>query len=276
MIACIIFVHNTNNVLIVNKMVFWSGNLRYLRKQRGFSQIELADALKISRSKIAHYESEKPINPPVEELIRLSDYFQVSIDNLLKTDLSVAKKESQESLITGELLRVLAISVNEAGNENVEMVPIKARAGYQSGYKDPEYIASLPKFSLPNLSGNKTYRIFPTQGDSMYPYPESCMVVGEYVVDWSILADVPCVVILKTQQDFLFKMVSFSSGAFSLRSLNPLYETIKVEPAEILEIWRYKNHISEEVPLAQTSVENFVDIIKEIKQDVSFLRHQKR
>lgn len=259
-------------------MVFWSRNLKYLRKQKGFSQIELADKLNISRSKIAHYESEKPINPPVEELIRLSEYFQISIDNLLKSDLSIVgtKKEIQESLITGESLRVLAISVNEAGNENVEMVPIKARAGYQSGYKDPEYIAGLPKFSLPNLRSNKTYRIFPTQGDSMYPYPESCMVVGEYVVDWSTLADVPCVVILKTQQDFLFKMVSFSNGTFSLRSLNPLYETIQVEPAEILEIWRYKNYMSEEVPLAQTSVESFVDIIKEIKRDVSFLRHQKR
>ncbi|MGJ1537349.1 XRE family transcriptional regulator [Sphingobacterium multivorum] len=258
-------------------MLFWSRNLRYLRKQKGFSQMELADALNISRSKIAHYESEKPINPPVEELIRISEYFHVSIDILLKSDLSnnVADiKDCMDLLVSGQSLRVLAISVDKLGDENVELVPIQSRAGYQSGYKDPEYIASLPKFILPNLSRDKTYRIFPTHGDSMYPYPKNCMVVGEYVTDWRTLADVPCIVILKTQQDFLFKMVRFSNDIFSLRSLNSLYETIEVAPEEIVEIWKYRNHMSEEIPAAQTPVESLVDIVNEIKRDVSFLRHQ--
>jgi transcriptional regulator with XRE-family HTH domain len=60
-------------------MIFWSANLKYLRKQNGLSQLELADKLTISRSTIAHYESEKLVNPPVEELIRISDFVKVSI-----------------------------------------------------------------------------------------------------------------------------------------------------------------------------------------------------
>jgi len=259
-------------------MIFWSANLKFIRKQKGLSQNELADELTISRSKIAHYESGKLINPPIEELIRISEYFKVSIDDLIKYNLSTARIKAKETpdAITGDALRVLAISVDQTGEENVEMLPLKARAGYQAGYKDPEYVGALPKFSLPNLSKNKSYRIFPTHGDSMYPYPENCMVVAEYVKDWSTLENMPCVVILRTQQDFLFKMVTFSNNGFLLRSLNPSYKDLEVTPADILEIWLYKSHMSEDIPVPDSPLESLVNMVNEIKRDVSFLRQQNK
>src|SRR3546814_6005241 len=44
-------------------------------------------------------------------------------------------------------VRVLSITVDGDDKENIELVPVKASAGYLNGYADPEYIAELPKFS---------------------------------------------------------------------------------------------------------------------------------
>src|SRR5690606_40737116 len=86
-----------------------------------------------------------------------SDYFHVSVDSMLKVDLTKLGELKLRELeagndvyIKGGNLRVLAISVDKSNNENVEYVPVKAKAGYASGgYNDPEYIAGLPKFSMP-------------------------------------------------------------------------------------------------------------------------------
>lgn len=105
-------------------------------------------------------------------------FFGISIDSLIRVDLRTLGELKLRELeagndvyMRGGNLRVLAISVDKGNQENVEYVPIKAKAGYLSGYNDPEFIASLPRFSLPNLPRQGTYRIFPTVGDSMLPIP---------------------------------------------------------------------------------------------------------
>lgn len=54
-----------------------------LRKERGLSQEQLADALGISRQAISKWESAKAM-PETDKLILLSEYFGVSVDYLLK------------------------------------------------------------------------------------------------------------------------------------------------------------------------------------------------
>lgn len=58
-------------------------NLRLLRKQRRLSQISLQMQTGIDQSLLSKYENGKRI-PPTEALIILSDFYQVSIDYILK------------------------------------------------------------------------------------------------------------------------------------------------------------------------------------------------
>lgn len=53
--------------------------LRMIRKQRGYSQLKVAMDLSISREALSYYENGQR-SPDVQMLLRLSDYFQVSID----------------------------------------------------------------------------------------------------------------------------------------------------------------------------------------------------
>ncbi len=57
--------------------------LKEIRKKKNINQLKLAFDLAISREAISHYENGNR-NPSLEMLIALSDYFNVSIDYLIK------------------------------------------------------------------------------------------------------------------------------------------------------------------------------------------------
>ena len=57
--------------------------LKEIRKKKNINQLKLAFDLEISREAISHYENGNR-NPSLEMLIALSDYFNVSIDYLIK------------------------------------------------------------------------------------------------------------------------------------------------------------------------------------------------
>src|SRR5690606_2870663 len=69
--------------------------------------------------------------------------------------------------------------------DNVVLVPVKAAAGYLRGYGDPEFIQTLPTYSLPELR-NCTFRMFQVKGHSMFPtLHDSSYVVGQWVENWT-------------------------------------------------------------------------------------------
>ena len=117
-----------------------SQNLKYLRKKNNISQQALADKIGMSRSSIGDYERGRT-EPDIDTLIKIVDYFDVSVDDLLRKDL---KKEDYE-ILSNKDLRVLAITIDSYDRENIELVDTKAEAGYIESFNDPEYIRDLPK-----------------------------------------------------------------------------------------------------------------------------------
>lgn len=60
-------------------------NIKSLRKEKGVTQIRLAEDLKISKATIAYYEVNKR-QPNLEMLVKLAKYFNVSTDYLLDNE----------------------------------------------------------------------------------------------------------------------------------------------------------------------------------------------
>ena len=56
--------------------------LREIRKKKDLNQLKVAFDLNISREALSHYENGKR-SPDIEMLVRLSKYFDVSIDYLI-------------------------------------------------------------------------------------------------------------------------------------------------------------------------------------------------
>lgn len=73
--------------------------LHELRKNRGLTQEELAEALFVSRTAISKWESGRGY-PNIDSLKEISNYFSVTIDDLLSSEklLSIAEKENKSNL----------------------------------------------------------------------------------------------------------------------------------------------------------------------------------
>lgn len=56
--------------------------LKIIRKQKHYSQLKVAMDLSISREALSYYETGKR-SPDVEMLVKLSKYFNVSVDYLI-------------------------------------------------------------------------------------------------------------------------------------------------------------------------------------------------
>lgn len=266
-------------------MIFLATNLKKLRMQKSWSQDEVAKKLGVTRATIAQVESGKTKNPSLTDIIRLANLFDISVDSLLRTDLrkfTVSQLHELEigndGYAAGANLRIVVTTVDRENNENVELVPEIAKAGYRSGYADPKFISALPRYTLPGLSLNRKYRIFPIAGDSMLPYPDGCLIIGEYVENWPEIKDgTLCILILKNDSpDFIFKQVENrlkKNKKLIVKSLNPLYKPFEVPINDIIEVWKYKAHLAETITTQNpgVSMECLMRAIQEMKMDIADL-----
>jgi transcriptional regulator with XRE-family HTH domain len=256
--------------------VFFPTNIRFLRERKQITQEDCAQKLGISRIKLAALESGRTGNPTAIDLINFSEFFRISIDSLFKVDLTRLSELKLKELeagndvyLTGSNLRVLAITVDKDNKENMEYVPIKAKAGYCAGHNDPEFLAALPRFSLPNLPKGGTYRMFPTKGDSMLPIPEGSDIICSFIQDWQSIKDhTLCVVILKNEQDFVFKQVSLRERELLLQSLNPAYEPYTVPFSEVLELWAFHSYQSKEIPETTGDLQTVLKAIHDLRNEM--------
>ncbi|HNR85198.1 MAG TPA: helix-turn-helix domain-containing protein [Taishania sp.] len=257
-------------------------NLKLLRKRKKLSQEEIANALGLTRSSYSGYEN-GVAQPNIDNLIAFSEYHTIPIDELVKKDFELFSEADWQRIengtytdVKGMKLRVLTCKVSQDEEELIEMVPMKASAGYTSGYADPEYLKVLPTFTLPFLSKDRKYRSFPIKGDSMPPVVEGSHVVAEFVQNWmTIRSGTPCIVV--TNDDgIVFKIVNNyieKEQAFQLCSTNTLYQPYMVHVNDILEIWKFVNYISPALPDVQIDNSGISRSIMELQQEVNELKN---
>jgi phage repressor protein C with HTH and peptisase S24 domain len=148
-------------------------------------------------------------------------------------------------------MRVLTITVDKEDNENIELVPDKAAAGYSRGFADAEFLKDLPKYQLPFLSKGRTYRAFEITGDSMLPLMPNSIVIGEYVENWNDIRDGQVSVVVSKNEGIVLKKVYnkiTERGTFLLKSSNIAYSPYEIFADEILEVWKFAAYISKNLP----------------------------
>ena len=261
--------------------MYFKDNIKLLRKRRGLTQDEVAAALNIKRPTLSGYENGVG-HPNLSTLSRFSEFYGIAIDTSIKVDLSALSEnqlnqleQGYDSFIKGSKLRVLATTVDEDNEENIELVEEKAKAGYGTGFADPEYIRILPTFKLPFLSKQKKYRSFQITGDSMLPIPDRSYVTAEYIADWNDIKNHLAYIILTREEGIIFKVVENQikrDRILILHSLNPLYEPYELSVNEMREVWKFVNYISSEVPPQNKEKEQLTDEVEMLKRQVQAIQ----
>lgn len=238
--------------------IFFGQNVKHLRNRANVNQETLAESLSITRAKLASWENGSVRSPLPEDYINVSNYFRISIDSLLRVDLSklgelnLRKLQGGEDVyLRGGKLRVLSITVDAKNRENVEVVPKRAKAGYLTGFNDPEYIAALPKLNIPFLPQTGSFRIFEIEGNSMLPIPGGSHIISRFVQDWTEIKRGTACIVISAQHGMVFKSVTIEKeGKMLLRSLNSEYEPYRIPVDEVDEVWAFHGYISYKMPEA--------------------------
>src|SRR5215211_1313329 len=190
-------------------------NLKYLRKLRGWTQEEFAQKLRIKRSLLGAYEEERA-EPRIDILEVVADMFKLTLDDLLRRDVS----DNKTSYLSRRRAQKMA-----TGRADIPFVPVKAAAGYLAGYADPEFVDELNTFTLPMLTGGN-YRAFEIIGDSMLPTPSGSVIVGEKIEKVEdVKNDTPCIVVSR-HEGIVYKRIQKdgrSKNKLTLISDNPIY-----------------------------------------------------
>lgn len=218
-------------------------NLKHLRHLKKLTQEVLAEDLQVTRSRISSYEEGRSA-PTIEFLIAASDYFKLPIDILLRNDLTKGRDASFIEVGNQRVLFPIAVDNN---NENlIEVIPVKASAGYLSGYDDPEYIEQLEKIKLPFLPTGK-HRAFPIKGDSMLPMKSGSYVVGRFIESRSDIISGRTYVLITKNDGMVYKRVYNhikEHNTLRLVSDNTTYKPYDVPIDEVLELWEFKCSIN--------------------------------
>jgi len=213
-------------------------NLKYLRLQKGLSQEQLAESLGITRSRLGAYEENRN-EPSIDLLIAISDFFHVAVDALVRGDLS---KTTLDGLMkVGKNRMLFPVLIDEEGKDVVELVPMKASAGYLKGYADPEYMERLPRMKLPFLPTGK-HRAFPIKGDSMPPVREGSFVVAKYLDRVEDVKNGHTYIVVTKDDGLSYKRIfnlNTKKGFMECHSDNKIYQPYKVNLKDVLEIWEY-------------------------------------
>jgi transcriptional regulator with XRE-family HTH domain len=265
---------------------FFASNLSFLRKKKGLTQAEVATALGLKRNTFSNYETTHS-EPDLGTLEKIASFFDISIDELVSVDLSKGGlveykgEENNENAVNdspGDQNQLIPstdddrpvsvvgstlfpyrrfqapkiITMDSQGEENIIYVPVKARAGYMSGYGDPLFIQSLSAYRLPGYT-NGTYRIFEVEGHSMFPTLQDADRVIARWADISEVRDDRVYVLVTRFQGVLIKRLinRYHEGKIIVKSDNNQtgeFPTMVLDVDDVAEIWYVVERWTRQLP----------------------------
>jgi transcriptional regulator with XRE-family HTH domain len=247
-------------------MSLFSDNIRTLRAKHKISQEKLAENLSITRGRYVKYE-DGTSEAPYDILKKIAHYYHISIDLLLSVD--VRKIDTEDLLKLENNRLVLPIMIDREGENFIEVVTQKVKAGYLNGYADPEYIESLQQISLPFLGSGK-HRGFPVEGDSMPPHEDGSIIIGRYVETLGEVLDGKTYIFITKNEGMVYKRLNKNKkNELVLESDNRLYPSYEVKASDILEIWEYECSIARTDKKQELSeTETMKEILLEVKREI--------
>lgn len=248
-------------------MSFAGKNLRYLRRLRGWTQEEFANKLKIKRSLVGAYEEERA-EPRLEVLRTICHIFKLSLDDLFLKDLTETRANTYL-----DKRRALK-NTSDAEDRLIHLVPLKAAAGYLSGYADPEFIDELNTFTLPMLAPGQ-YRAFEIVGDSMLPTPSGSVIVGEKIEDLEEVKSNQAYIVVSKSNGIVYKRINRNGrvkNKVMLMSDNPQYDPYPINTEDIVEVWKAQMIITKASLQQRWDVGQLAGLVNNLQEQVTSIK----
>ena len=153
----------------------------------------------------------------------------------------------------------------------IEWVSSRAMAEYLASCTYPEYLKTLPTFTLPMLPPG-IYRAFEAGDD--YPVPGAGLV-GSFVQNWYDIRDGNQYLLVVPKGGIVYRRAYNqvkTKGTLLLTSENPAFPGYEVSIKDVLEVWEVKTVIAPSLPNAGPSLERLAALVQELQAELARIR----
>lgn len=262
-------------------MNYVSENIRVLRKRNGWTQEKFAELIGSNRKVVGSYEEGRAM-PPLNNLNKISQVFNVSIENLTQhrfaTDNSSSMLFNQEGIQEkeiGEIEVKPAVSrkkpfsrtggfpvMNEPSlMEGIPYISYKYFDKYILDSDFRNHFPNLPVFKLPGVGEKQDVLAFDVPVDSEV---DEGIVFAEKINNISEAEDGEIYLIISLTNGILLNRIdSFSENEIRIHSLK-----LALKTSEIKELRRPIGYFSSELPQNPLELNKLKDKIRDLRNDL--------
>ncbi len=225
-------------------------NIKKIRAVKKISQSDFADLFNLSRGSVGSYE-EGRAEPKIDTIIRIANYFSLSIDLLLTKELTVNELYRFDIFKEEFHHKAAEKIIIEDKDQNKEDTPLVTRESYLEyivSFQNKDYINRLPYVKLPNTQHEKS-RAFEVQDDAM-EFNSKGLLIGD-ILSCSLLtkedyARLPLgeVYVIITDKGIYTRRLSHHKPKLLFEADNPNYDALEISETELLELWKVEGFYS--------------------------------
>jgi len=247
-------------------MSFFGKNIKKIRSVKSHSQQSFADLFDLKRGTLGAYEEGRS-EPKIETIIKIANYFSISIDNLLTSELTVNQLlQFKSDVVT---------NVDVVKKEVFAAVPCITAENYsdyiQLNNKD-KFINQMPVISLP-LNTEKEFRAFTVGNLEMTIhdkgfYPKD-IVVGEKT-PLSVIEKLNngTLVFVLLKDKLIFRRLYTLDSQLILRADHKSIEDEVLAISEVKELWRVRYTFFRRIPELSDDIEGKLVVIENKLNDI--------
>ena len=252
-------------------MSFFGKNIKKIRSVQNLSQQRFSELFDLKRATLGAYEEQRS-EPKIDTIIKIANYFSISIDDLLTNELTVNELLKFKANLTTDSTRITKDQFPQIGCVTDELVQ-----AYPDSFENEAYIKGLPKLQLP-VPNAEFSRAFVIQNLEMTHldrgfYPKD-IVIGRKVVlkDYKLLENGSHCIIVTTDA-LVFRKFFFSSGEITLKTDHKNIEDIVIPVSDVKELWLVHSVFCNRIPDFSDMIDGRLTLIH---QDIQKLQESIR
>jgi len=212
-------------------MSYFGVNIKKIRKLKSLSQAEMADVIDLKRGTLGAYEEGRS-EPKIETIIKFANHFSISLDDLLKRELTVNELLNFNTNLTTDETKL---------RKSFPKIPIITKTvvtDYLQYYDKKSFIDHMPCVEWPLQDDHNEYRAFQIQDLEMSDnegglYPDDIILVERSNLE-DFEKEKPSLVVF---DDLKFRKVIYKDDKLHLKAEHPAIEDLILATQDVKEIW---------------------------------------
>lgn len=227
-------------------MSFFGKNIKKIRGVKGVSQQAFAELFDLKRATLGAYEEGRS-EPKIETIIKIANYFSISIDDLLIAELTVNKLLKFKGDLT-----LQAEKVEKEQFAKIPCITEKNTADYLKYYNKDNFINDLPILQLP-INTTKKFRAFTVANLEMTNHDKGLfpkdVVIGE-LVPLNIIKKLNngVLALVLVNNELVLRRLYSTKNEIVLRADHKKIEDKKYQLSEVKEFWKIRYVFYKRVP----------------------------